>query len=136
MGKPFQMHIFQLLNEFYSSFIKGPGADHNFKVVMMGILPIKYSDIFSPANDLLNYNLCRNYKSFYFGFKAEEIKEKLRLVLQNRKESLTEDDFNTQFNYIKDWCNGYWISGQELYNPWSVISCLKEIKSSPSFPVK
>ena len=60
MGKPFQEKIFGLLNDFYSSFIKGKGSDYNFKVVMMGIAPIKYSDIFSRANNLLNFNLCQN----------------------------------------------------------------------------
>jgi hypothetical protein len=123
MRKPFQRNIFKLLDDFYSDFIKGAGADHNYQVVMMGILPIKYSDIFSRANNLWNFNLCSNMEPF-FGFTTEEVKEKLRLVLQNRKEPFCQKMFNTQFDKIKDWCYGYWISNREMYNPWSVNSCL------------
>jgi hypothetical protein len=56
---------------------------------MMGIAPIKYSDIFSRANNLININIS-DHDSFDFGFTAEEVKEKLRLVLEHRKVKFIE----------------------------------------------
>ncbi len=43
-------------------------------------------------------------------------------------ESSNEETFNAELKLLKDFCNGYWIAGKELYIPWSINQLLKNMQ--------
>ena len=57
--------------------------------------------------------LSRQYEA-YFGFTEEEVNRLIRKM--NYQDKLVE---------MKAWYNGYKIGDTTLYNPWSIISCMK-----------
>ena len=79
-----------------------------------GILPIKKINDESALNNFREYTMIKS-KSFteYFGFTEEEVK-KLCLT------------YDMDFESVKAWYNGYYISGKHMYNPNSVYQSMVE----------
>ncbi|NDB83359.1 MAG: AAA family ATPase [Alphaproteobacteria bacterium] len=85
------------------------------KSVLTGITRISQESLFSGLNNIEVYSLLEETYGQYFGFTEQEvIKLKDEAGLQS---SSTQD--------IKNWYNGYRIGKHTIYNPWSIIHCLK-----------
>jgi hypothetical protein len=90
--------------------------DNSFlgKSVVTGITRVAQESLFSGVNNLEVYSLLREKYGQYFGFLEEEV---IKLINETEQE--------VSFQEIKEWYNGYQIGRYTLYNPWSIISCLR-----------
>jgi hypothetical protein len=84
------------------------------KAVVTGITRIAQESLFSGVNNLEVYSLLREEYGEYFGFSEEEVIKLLSLSAQS-----------LSIEPIKEWYNGYQVGKYVLYNPWSIINCLK-----------
>lgn len=84
------------------------------KAIITGIARIAQESLFSGVNNLEVYSVLEEKYGQYFGFTEEEV---LKLI---------EDSHQTlSMLPIKEWYNGYQVGKYTLYNPWSIIKCLK-----------
>lgn len=88
---------------------------HLHKGVITGILRIAQTSIFSDLNNIETYSLLRREYSEYFGFTQVEVDHLLT------KAELTEHKED-----IRNWYNGYQVKELKLYNPWSILNCVKQ----------
>lgn len=89
-------------------------SDFIFKAIITGILRVAKESLFSGLNNLGLYTVLDNDYSQAFGFTEKETENLLN---------------NTQLAHkaceIKAWYNGYQFRNHTIYNPWSIINCLK-----------
>lgn len=87
------------------------------KAVLTGILRVARESIFSGLNNLKVCTILNEQYSDKFGFTEEEIEKILSYfnVIEERDE-------------FKRWYNGYIFGDTVIYNPWSTLSYLKDIK--------
>ena len=87
------------------------------KAVLTGILRVARESIFSGLNNLEVYSILKDGYSDKFGFTEDEIDKMLR-------------DFDAvgEREEFKKWYNGYIFGDTVIYNPWSTLSYLKDIK--------
>ena len=87
------------------------------KAVLTGILRVARESIFSGLNNLEVYSILKDGYSDKFGFTEDEIDKMLR-------------DFDAvgEREEFKKWYNGYIFRDTVIYNPWSTLSYLKDIK--------
>ena len=92
--------------------------------VITGCLRISKESIFTGMNNLEIISiLSKNYDE-YFGFTDEEVKKICRDYNLEQKHEL-----------IKEWYNGYVFGNANVYNPWSVIHFIKDLKANENeFP--
>ena len=84
--------------------------------VITGCLRISKESIFTGLNNLdINSILDKQY-SEHFGFTQEEVDEILKYYNLEAKRGI-----------IKDWYNGYQFGMKDIYNPWSVLKCIKNM---------
>ena len=83
------------------------------KAVITGITRVAKESLFSGVNNLEVYSLLRKHYGQYFGFTEEEVK------------SILPSDGSIPIEPICEWYNGYQIGEYRVYNPWSIINCLK-----------
>lgn len=86
-----------------------------YQAVLTGILRISKESLFSDLNNIEVYTLLRSEYGAYFGFTQDEVNHLLTKVKLQEK----SDD-------IKSWYNGYRIGENVIYNPWSIINCIKQ----------
>ena len=84
------------------------------KAIVTGITRVAQESIFSGLNHFEVYTLLRQDYGQYFGFTETEV---VRLIDQT--------GHNVSLSAIKEWYNGYQVGKYTLYNPWSIIKCLK-----------
>ncbi|RZI46989.1 AAA family ATPase, partial [Rickettsiales endosymbiont of Peranema trichophorum] len=84
------------------------------KAVVTGITRISQESLFSGLNNIEVYSLLREDYGQYFGFTEDEVVK----LLEETKQPVSLSE-------IKEWYNGYQIGRHVLYNPWSIIKCLK-----------
>lgn len=95
--------------EFLSSALKSnPSLDF---AVLTGVLRITKENIFSALNNLKVDSIFRLQYPEAFGFTTTEVEQIARDF--GREDKLPE---------LQDWYDGYRFSGQEVYNPWSVVN--------------
>ena len=83
---------------------------------MTGCFRISKESIFTGLNNLdINSILDKQY-SEHFGFTQEEVDEVLKYYNLEAKRGI-----------IKDWYNGYQFGMKDIYNPWSVLKCIKNM---------
>jgi hypothetical protein len=87
---------------------------HLQKSVVTGITKVSKESMYSGLNNLEIYSLLREKYGQYFGFTEDEVAELDKKCGQN-----------SDLSIVKQWYNGYQIGRYVLYNPWSIISCLK-----------
>ncbi|WPC40079.1 AAA family ATPase [Clostridium sp. JS66] len=87
------------------------------KSLITGILRVAKESIFSGLNNLEVNTILRYNFNDKFGFTEKEVEE-----LANYYNAV-EDMKN-----IKKWYNGYVFAGEVMYNPWSVLNYLKNIR--------
>ena len=86
--------------------------------VITGCLRISKESIFTGMNNLeIMSIMSRNYDE-YFGFTEEEVQKICR-------------DYGLEHKYelVKEWYNGYVFGDANVYNPWSVIRFIKDLKA-------
>jgi hypothetical protein len=84
------------------------------RAVITGILRVAKESLFSGVNNLEVYSLIQSCYGQYFGFTEEE-------VLDILKRSQLED----KSQEIRDWYNGYQMGKWTVYNPWSIVKCIR-----------
>ena len=85
------------------------------KAIITGITKVSQESMFSGLNNIEVYSLLREEYGQYFGFTEEEVR---KLITETGKE--------VKLGAIKEWYNGYSVGRYVLYNPWSIINCLKQ----------
>ena len=83
--------------------------------VLTGVLRISKESIFSTLNNLYVSSVIKGDYADIFGFTQAEVK-KMAADL-GKSDKVPE---------IKTWYDGYNFSGQEIYNPWSVINYFRD----------
>jgi hypothetical protein len=104
---------------FFKGFL-GAGLKDNpdiFKGVITGILRIAKESIFSGLNNLGVYTLLSDKFSDKFGLTRPETDQLL-------KDSFNEDHAQD----IEKWYDGYIFGDTQVYNPWSIMNYLSNIK--------
>ncbi|MCI1578824.1 MAG: ATP-binding protein [Clostridium beijerinckii] len=87
------------------------------KSLITGILRVAKESIFSGLNNLEVNTILRYNFNDKFGFTENEVSD-----LANYYEAVEK------IENIKKWYNGYVFAGEVVYNPWSVLNYLKNIK--------
>ncbi|MFL0167259.1 AAA family ATPase [Candidatus Clostridium helianthi] len=87
------------------------------KSLITGILRVAKESIFSGLNNLEVNTILRYNFNDKFGFTENEVFD-----LANYYEAVEK------IENIKKWYNGYVFAGEVVYNPWSVLNYLKNIK--------
>lgn len=87
---------------------------HLYKAVITGILRVSKENLFSGLNHLEVYPFLHPKYAEYFGFTESEVDALFK------KAGLTHDT-----KQIKAWYNGYQVDHVTLYNPWSILKCVK-----------
>ena len=109
---------------FMRNFLSNTLKDNIFleKSMLTGILRVARESIFSGLNNIQVYSILKEGYSKQFGFTDIEIEKIL-------------NDFNivAQREEFKRWYNGYIFGSTVIYNPWSVLSYLKD-KDSEFMP--
>ncbi len=84
------------------------------KAILTGITRVAQESLFSGVNNLEVYSLLREDYGQYFGFSEAEVVK-----------FITNTGHEVSLQSIKEWYNGYQVGKYILYNPWSIIGCLK-----------
>jgi len=92
--------------------------------VVTGCLRIAKESIFTGLNNLNVYDISRNEYSSYFGFTEKEVLSMLNYF-----------ELSKYINEIKDWYDGYKFGKIEIYNPFSIIMCMKSFKDNDTNPI-
>lgn len=86
--------------------------------VITGCLRISKESIFTGMNNLEMISiLSKNYDE-YFGFTEQEVE---KICADYRLEK--------HYDIIKEWYNGYLFGNANVYNPWSVVRYIKDLKA-------
>ena len=112
----FYKEMVDFLRSLFESSLKTNGSLEF--AVLTGCLRISKESIFTGMNNLkLISVLDKNYAE-YFGFTEEEVKR------------LCEDyQLEQKYPLIKEWYNGYVFGNTNVYNPWSVIYFIDDLKA-------
>ncbi|MEE5994364.1 MAG: AAA family ATPase [Oscillospiraceae bacterium] len=86
--------------------------------VLTGCLRVSKESLFTGLNNLQINSIQSGQFSEYFGFTEGEIKD------------LTEYfELSDKFSSIKEWYDGYRFGETEIYNPWSVLNYMQEVRT-------
>jgi hypothetical protein len=85
-----------------------------YRAVVTGILRISRESLFSGLNNLEIHTVLNESYSQYFGFTEPEVEHLLTGSAEQHKEA------------VRSWYNGYRFGKRVIYNPWSIINCLKQ----------
>ncbi len=105
-------NIVEFMRHFFGAGLKGNPYLH--RALLTGILRVSKESLFSGLNNLEVYSLLRSEYSQYFGFTTEEV----ALLLQ-------ESHLDVTLEAIQTWYNGYQVGNTVVYNPWSIVNCIK-----------
>ena len=110
---------YQDMIAFFRSFF-GAGFKDNpvlFKGVLTGILRVAKESIFSGMNNLGVYSLLSHKFSTRFGLTEDEV------------ETLLADyGVSDRFQDVRRWYNGYIFGETTIYNPWSILNYVSNIR--------
>jgi Predicted AAA-ATPase/PD-(D/E)XK nuclease superfamily len=85
------------------------------RAVLTGILRVSKESLFSGLNNLEVYSMFNAQYSEYFGFTEAEVTD---LFHRSQLDIALKD--------VRDWYNGYQMGNTVIYNPWSIVNCLKQ----------
>lgn len=105
--------VISLMRSMLSSVLKSNPYLH--RSVITGILRIAKESLFSGINNLRVYSILQPDYSQYFGFTETEV---IDIAKKSEAENLLPE--------IKNWYNGYQIGNTTLYNPWSIVNCMRD----------
>ncbi len=90
------------------------GNEYLHKGILTGILRVSKESMFSDLNNVEVYSVLNKHYNRYFGFTQHEVDE----MLADYGLSKMQED-------VKNWYNGYYFGNEEIYNPWSILSFVK-----------
>lgn len=109
----FRTEVVAFMRDFLSAGLKdNPYLE---KGVLTGILRVAKDSIFSGLNNPSVYTILDRRFSSYFGFTQEEVQR----ILADAGMADREQEVQT-------WYNGYRFGTQTIYNPWSILSVLRD----------
>ncbi len=102
---------------FFRNFLSAGLKDnpHLEKGILTGILRVAKESMFSGLNNLQVHSLLRKPYATCFGFTEVEVD---RLCADSKLSAIQRDE-------LRSWYNGYRFGGHVIYNPWSVLSFVK-----------
>jgi Predicted AAA-ATPase/PD-(D/E)XK nuclease superfamily len=112
LGGYYQPMISCMRNLFGSALKTNPYLE---RAVITGVLRVAKESLFSGLNNLRVYSVLQSHYGQYFGFTEDEVLSLLR------QSGLTQ-----QTEAIRDWYNGYQVGQWTVYNPWSIVNCIRE----------
>ena len=84
--------------------------------ILTGCLRVSKESIFTGLNNLEMVSILNKQYAECFGFTQEEVDEILKYYgIEERREE------------IKEWYDGYQFGIKDIYNPWSVLKCVKDM---------
>ena len=86
--------------------------------VLTGCLRISRESIFTGLNNLEIISILNKSYDEYFGFTQKEVDETLEYY-----------DLMNKRKLIKDWYNGYIFGNASVYNPWSLVRFVKDLRA-------
>ena len=110
---------------FLRALLQAALKDNNYLefAIITGCLRVSKESIFTGLNNLDIISILDKQYSEHFGFTQEEVDGILRYYdLENKREE------------IKRWYDGYKFAESDIYNPWSVLKCAKDMTLGSSFP--
>lgn len=111
----FYREMVDFLRAFFENGLKT--NDYLQFAVITGCLRISKESIFTGLNHLNIISILNKQYSEHFGFTEEEV---LRLMAYY--------DLESRFATMKEWYDGYMFGDTEVYNPWSVIKFLYDLR--------
>jgi len=94
-----------------------------FFSVVTGCLRVSKDSIFTGINNLNVLSITSNAYSEYFGFTEDEVKNLLEYY-----------ELGDHLSQIRDWYNGYLFGNSVVYNPWSAIKYVYDLRHGHTFP--
>ena len=88
--------------------------------VLTGCLRVSKESLFTGLNNLQINSIQSGEFSEYFGFTEQEVRDMTEYF-----------EIPDKFPVIKEWYNGYRFGTTEIYNPWSVLNYLRDVRSIP-----
>ena len=88
--------------------------------VLTGCLRVSKESLFTGLNNLQINSIQSGAFSEYFGFTEQEVRDMTEYF-----------EIPDKFPVIKEWYNGYRFGTTEIYNPWSVLNYLRDVRSIP-----
>jgi len=110
--RDYYQDMMDLMRSIFGQALKG--NKYLDKAVLTGITRISQESLFSGLNNIEVYSVLKEKYGQYFGFTEAEVSQ---LITQTQQEILMKS--------ITEWYNGYQVGKYILYNPWSIICCLK-----------
>lgn len=89
--------------------------------VITGCLRISKESIFTGLNNLKVQSILSPNYSEYFGFLESEVMEMFKYY-----------GFDDKFDTAKCWYDGYLFGTTEVYNPWSIINYVSDLRKDPN----
>ncbi len=86
--------------------------------ILTGCLRVSKESIFTGLNNLKINSITTMDYSEYFGFTESEVKDMLESY-----------NVSERFEDIKDWYNGYIFGKTPIYNPWSILNFISDLRS-------
>jgi hypothetical protein len=91
-----------------------------YKSMVTGILRVSKESLFSGLNNIEVHTVFSPGYSAYFGFTEAEVADLLKVPAGG------VPDLEDLGERIQSWYNGYRFGERVIYNPWSIINCLKQ----------
>jgi len=95
------------------------------KAILTGCLRISKESIFTGFNNLDMYSIERTMVNEYFGFTKEEVKAMLEYY-----------DLSNRYDEVQEWYDGYLFGGRHVYNPYSLVQCVKDLTVGASNAIR
>ena len=95
------------------------------KAIVTGITRVAQESLFSGVNNFEAYSVLKSKYGQYFGFTELEV---IDLIEKTGNQIFLE--------IVREWYNGYRIGSHLIYNPWSILMCLKNEGGSGTALVK
>ncbi|MCX4342224.1 MAG: AAA family ATPase, partial [Lachnospiraceae bacterium] len=116
--------FYQQMVDFVRSFFEAALKTNNSLefAVVTGCLRISKESIFTGLNNLKTISILDEKYDEYFGFTDDEVRKMC-------------GDFQLPDKYdtFKNWYNGYIFGRANVYNPWSVIQFMDDLKQNPDW---
>ena len=94
--------------------------DSLFFAVLTGCLRVSKESIFTGLNNLMVHSISDASFDEYFGFTDEEVKK-----------LLADYGFESHYDEMRQWYDGYRFGGKDIYCPWDVINYCYALRSDP-----
>lgn len=106
--------MIKLMRNIFGYSLKDNTNTNFSKGVVTGIARIAQESLFSGVNNFEAYSVLKPRYGQYFGFTEPEVVD-----------LISKTGNKIQLDVVKEWYNGYRIGPHLVYNPWSIIMCLK-----------